>query len=163
MAYDDAAHHAGMRESLLALRLAAVEAEAGRLRGTVAELREANEHLVLATVNAETLREDAEAANRRQNEFLAMLAHELRNPLAPLAMASALLERMSHATPQLLEMARVIGRQVGHMAHLLDDLLDAARISSGKIRLAVEPLLLGDIIRGALETTDRASMSARNS
>jgi signal transduction histidine kinase/ActR/RegA family two-component response regulator len=122
------------------------------LEAALAQLREANEHLVLATVDAQYQREDAEAANRRQNEFLAMLAHELRNPLSPLAMAASLLERDSGAAPQQLKLARVIGRQVDHMARLLDDLLDAARISSGKITLSVEPLLLADVLRHAVET-----------
>jgi signal transduction histidine kinase/ActR/RegA family two-component response regulator len=117
-----------------------------------AQLREANEHLVLATVNAEHLREDAEAANRRQNEFLAMLAHELRNPLSPISMAASLLERGGAQTPQLPKLARVIGRQVEHMAKLLDDLLDAARISSGKITLNKRPLALADVLQHALET-----------
>jgi signal transduction histidine kinase len=137
--------HAGMPESFLLRRIAALEDE-------VAVLREANEHLVLATFNAESLREDAEAANRRQNEFLAMLAHELRNPLSPIATAATLLERTQTASPQLLGLARVIGRQVGHMAHLLDDLLDAARISSGKITLSREPLALAEVLRAAAET-----------
>jgi two-component system, sensor histidine kinase len=122
------------------------------MEAALAELREANEHLVLATVNAEYQREDAEAANRRQNEFLAMLAHELRNPLSPLAMAASLLERDAGAAPQQLKLARVIGRQVDHMARLLDDLLDAARISSGKITLEVEALALADVLRHAVET-----------
>jgi signal transduction histidine kinase len=135
-------------------RIAALEAE-------VAMLREANEHLVLATVNAESLREDAEAANRRQNEFLAMLAHELRNPLSPISTAASLLERTQSTSPQLLGLARIIGRQVGHMAHLLDDLLDAARISSGKITLSPEPLALAEVIRTAVETV-RPRMQERN-
>ncbi|MBW8897334.1 MAG: HAMP domain-containing histidine kinase, partial [Massilia sp.] len=122
------------------------------LEAALAQLREANEHLVLATVDAQYQREDAEATNRRQNEFLAMLAHELRNPLSPLAMAASLLERDPDAAPQQLKLARVIGRQVDHMARLLDDLLDAARISSGKITLSVEPLLLADVLRHAVET-----------
>jgi signal transduction histidine kinase len=122
------------------------------LETALAQLREANEHLVLATVDAQYQREDAQAANRRQNEFLAMLAHELRNPLSPLAMAASLLERDPGAAPQQLKLARVIGRQVDHMARLLDDLLDAARISSGKITLSVEPLLLADVLRHAVET-----------
>jgi two-component system, sensor histidine kinase len=122
------------------------------LEADVARLREANEHLVLATFNAEDQREDAEAANRRQNEFLAMLAHELRNPLSPLAMAASLLERDAGAAPQQLRLAGVITRQVDHMARLLDDLLDAARISSGKIMLAVELLSLADVLRHAVET-----------
>jgi signal transduction histidine kinase/ActR/RegA family two-component response regulator len=120
------------------------------LEAQVAQLREANEHLVLATVNAQHLRDDAEAANRRQNEFLAMLAHELRNPLSPIAMAASLLER--NAAPEQAKLARVVGRQVEHMARLLDDLLDAARISSGKITLAPEPLALADVLRHAVET-----------
>jgi len=122
------------------------------MEAALAALREANEHLVLATFNAEYQREDAEAANRRQNEFLAMLAHELRNPLSPLAMAASLLEREAGAAPQQLKLARVIGRQVDHMARLLDDLLDAARISSGKITLEVEALALADVLRHAVET-----------
>jgi signal transduction histidine kinase/ActR/RegA family two-component response regulator len=122
------------------------------LESALARLREANENLVLATVNAEYQREDAEAVNRRQNEFLAMLAHELRNPLSPLAMAASLLERDPGAAPQQLKLARVIGRQVDHMARLLDDLLDAARISSGKITLDVESLALADVLRHAVET-----------
>jgi signal transduction histidine kinase/CheY-like chemotaxis protein len=132
-------------EEHLLSRIAALEAEVDRLR-------EANEHLVLATVNAEYQREDAEATNRRQNEFLAMLAHELRNPLSPLAMAASLLERDPGAAPQQLKLARVIGRQVDHMARLLDDLLDAARISSGKITLDVDTLALADVLRHAIET-----------
>jgi signal transduction histidine kinase/ActR/RegA family two-component response regulator len=147
-------------EQPLLERIAALEAELAVLRSgggdafaqQLAQLREANENLVLAAINAQTLRDAAEAANRRQNEFLAMLAHELRNPLAPISMAAALLERMPNAPEQLLSLTEVIGRQVGHMAHLLDDLLDAARISSGKIKLAIEPVLLSDVIAQAVET-----------
>jgi len=129
------------------------QADAHRaLEDSVAQLREANEHLVLATFNAEHLREDAEAANRRQNEFLAMLAHELRNPLSPISMAASLLANVPNASAQLTNLSRVIGRQVDHMARLLDDLLDAARISSGKITLAVQPLLLAELIQHAAET-----------
>jgi signal transduction histidine kinase/ActR/RegA family two-component response regulator len=122
------------------------------LHAELAMLREANEHLVMATVNAQGLRDDAEAANRRQNEFLAMLAHELRNPLSPISMAAAMLERLPGASAQSLNLTRVIGRQVDHMAHLLDDLLDAARISSGKIMLSVQPLLLSEVLEQAVET-----------
>jgi signal transduction histidine kinase/ActR/RegA family two-component response regulator len=118
----------------------------------LALLREANEHLVLATFNAEHLREDAEAVNRRQNEFLAMLAHELRNPLSPISMAASMLGTVPDASPKLTNLSRVIGRQVDHMARLLDDLLDAARISSGKITLSVQPLPLAELLQHAVET-----------
>ena len=126
--------------------------ELAALEASVAALREANENLVLATFTAEDLREDAEAANRRQNEFLAMLAHELRNPLAPISMAASLLAGVPGANAQLAKLSQVIGRQVDHMARLLDDLLDAARISSGKIKLSIEPLALADLLRHAVET-----------
>ena len=143
---------AALKQELESLRGALNERVA--LEGMVTQLREANENLVFATLNAQSLRDDAEAANRRQNEFLAMLAHELRNPLAPISMAAALLERIPAATPQLLNLTQVIGRQVDHMAHLLDDLLDAARISSGKITLSVHPLSLADVLAQAVETVE---------
>jgi signal transduction histidine kinase/ActR/RegA family two-component response regulator len=139
-----------LENELEVLRVVAREKSA--LEEVVAQLREANENLVLATVSAQSSRDDAEAANRRQNEFLAMLAHELRNPLSPISMAATLLERIPNASPQLLHLTGVIGRQVDHMAHLLDDLLDAARISSGKITLSLEPVLLSDVIDQAVET-----------
>ena len=117
-----------------------------------AVLRSANQNLLLATFGAEDLREQAEAAQRRQNEFLAMLAHELRNPLAPIGMASALLGRMPDPTPELRNIKSIIDRQVGQLARLLDDLLDAARISSGKIELHQRPLLVVDQLTNAVET-----------
>ena len=143
---------AALKNELAALRQAALERDA--LEDMVAQLREANENLVFATINAQSLRDDAEAANKRQNEFLAMLAHELRNPLAPISMAAALLERIPAATPQLLNLTQVIGRQVDQMAHLLDDLLDAARISSGKITLTIQPVSLSDVLAQAVETVE---------
>lgn len=151
-----------LREQLLRQQIGALQDEISALRKEVQDrtelehmvlqLREANENLVCATVSAQGLRDDAEAANRRQNEFLAMLAHELRNPLAPISMAAALLERSPDASSKLLNLTQVIVRQVDHMAHLLDDLLDAARISSGKITLSVQPIMLADVIAQAIET-----------
>ncbi len=149
----------GNDDGTLALRLAALELENASLRGDLAaslaltaSLREANEHLVLAAVDAQTSRDDAEETNRRQNEFLAMLAHELRNPLVPINVSASLLERAPVNTSTLERLTGVIQRQVGHMARLLDDLLDAARLSSGKITLAVEPLRLAELIEHAAET-----------
>ncbi|MGJ9416761.1 ATP-binding protein [Massilia sp. CMS3.1] len=133
-------------------RLRAALKDKDELEMSAARLREANEHLVIAAISAQGLRDDAEDTNRRQNEFLAMLAHELRNPLVPISMSSMLLERSVNGTPQLLNFTKVIRRQVDHMASLLDDLLDAARISSGKITLNPEPLSLSGTIDQALET-----------
>jgi signal transduction histidine kinase/ActR/RegA family two-component response regulator len=146
----------------LQTHLHALESEVATLRSQAEEraalqemlerLRAANQSLVLATITAQTLREEAEDTNRRQNEFLAMLAHELRNPLAPISMAASLLEKIPDASPQLLRLQEIIGRQVGHMSRLLDDLLDAARISSGKISLQTRPVALAEIVTQALET-----------
>jgi signal transduction histidine kinase len=143
-------HIGSLEQEIARLRTALKGKE--ELETSVARLRDANEHLVLAAISAQGLRDDAEAANRRQNEFLAMLAHELRNPLVPISMSSMLLERTANSNPQLLSFSKVIRRQVDHMASLLDDLLDAARISSGKISLNLEPLCLSGIIDQALET-----------
>jgi signal transduction histidine kinase len=139
---------ASLEQELALLR--EVAREKSELESLTVGLREANENLVLATVTAQELRDDAEAANRRQNEFLAMLAHELRNPLAPIGMSATLLERAPDAE-QAARLTQVIRRQVDHMAHLLDDLLDAARISSGKITLALQPLSLAEVVDQALE------------
>ena len=165
MMSDDSQLSAILHEQALQQRIAQLEAElsesrikareCGRLEEQVEQLREANEHLVMATVSAQSLRDLAEATNRRQTEFLAMLAHELRNPLAPLSMSASLLQSLSGAGPgggQLASVAGVVRRQVDQMARLLDDLLDAARISSGKITLAVRPLALNGALDQAVET-----------
>lgn len=128
----------------------------GQLRASgklVAQLREANQHLVIATVGAQDQLSSAEAANRRQEHFLSMLAHELRNPLAPLAMAAQLLERLADSNPQLPRLHGIISRQVVHMTHLVDDLLDASRISSAKIQLQKRSVTLAEVIDSSLETS----------
>jgi len=126
----------------------------------IMQLREANQNLVLATFGAQDMQASAEATTLRQTEFLAMLAHELRNPLQPLAMANDLLAKKVDLDPQLAHVHGVIGRQVTHMARLIDDLLDASRVSSGKITLQLAPVLLSEIIASAMEV-GQASISQR--
>ncbi|PWF48861.1 hybrid sensor histidine kinase/response regulator, partial [Massilia glaciei] len=111
-----------------------------------------NEQLVLTTLEAQSLRAEAEAANQRQNEFLAMLAHELRNPLAPISMAGSLLAKIPSPPASLVTVQKIIERQVSHLGRLLDDLLDAARVNSGKIALVRSPILLADQLVSAMET-----------
>lgn len=117
----------------------------------VRKLREANENLVVTSLRAQELQDQAEAAVQRQTEFLSMLAHELRNPLAPISLAADMLEKISLAHPQLPRIQQIISRQVVHMKRLLDDLLDASRVSSGKITLKKSPLLLADVVHSAAE------------
>ncbi|WP_332876827.1 ATP-binding response regulator [Massilia sp. S19_KUP03_FR1] len=93
------------------------------------------------------------AADVNKNEFLATLAHELRNPLSPIRSAAALLANGGDDNIGLRERARdVITRQVDHLAHLVDDLLDVARISQGKIVLRREDINIGPVIAQAIET-----------
>lgn len=97
----------------------------------------------------EALRE----ADRRKDEFLAMLAHELRNPLAPIRNSVQLLKEQDAASSPMLEWCRnVIDRQSSHMARLLDDLLDVARTMQGKVSLKTEHFNLAEIIDSAMET-----------
>lgn len=90
-------------------------------------------------------------ADRRKDEFLAMLAHELRNPLAPVRNAVEIL-RLSGPVSEAIESAReILARQVAHMARLIDDLLDVARIARGKVRLRTERCDLAELVRQTSE------------
>jgi signal transduction histidine kinase len=106
--------------------------------------------------------EELKAANRRTNEFLAMLAHELRNPLAAIVTSLPLLER-SAATDSVEKTAReLIRRQTTHLRRLVDDLLDAARVTQGKIDLHWEPVDLSDLVRRVATNVQQAKMHPRS-
>jgi CheY-like chemotaxis protein len=98
---------------------------------------------------AETLRQ----VDRRKNEFLATLGHEMRNPLAPLGHAVRLLEFFETDNPVLVQVCDVIKRQVQQLSRLADDLLDAARIAQGKVELRKEPVALAAIVEQAVQTS----------
>lgn len=91
-------------------------------------------------------------ADRQKDEFIATLAHELRNPLAPIRNAVNLLKQSGTADPRVLWCHDVIDRQARQMAHLLDDLLDVSRLSRHQLKLEVAPLLLSDVIHRAVQT-----------
>jgi len=93
----------------------------------------------------------AEEADRRKDEFLGMLAHELRNPLGPILNASQLLRRLGSKDRPLVQAGDIIERQVMHMTRLIDDLLDANRIARGKILLRKERCDLSQIVRQTAE------------
>lgn len=108
---------------------------------------------LLAEQDMRRLNEELAQANRRKTEFLATLAHELRNPLAPLSNGLHLM-RMASAKPELLEKTRqMMERQIQHMVHLVDDLLDVARISTGKVELRRQRMDLKDVVATAVETS----------
>ncbi|MGZ4958709.1 MAG: hybrid sensor histidine kinase/response regulator [Methylomonas sp.] len=92
------------------------------------------------------------AADQRKDEFLAMLAHELRNPLAPISNAANILDMLKVDDPRLNWAKELIKRQVSHLTHLVDELLDISRIARGKILLKKEPLDLVELIEQVVET-----------
>jgi signal transduction histidine kinase/DNA-binding response OmpR family regulator len=108
---------------------------------------------LLAEQDLRRLNEELAQANRRKTEFLATLAHELRNPLAPLSNGLHLM-RMASSKPELLEKTRqMMERQIQHMVHLVDDLLDVARISTGKVELRRRRTDLREVVATAVETS----------
>jgi PAS domain S-box-containing protein len=90
-------------------------------------------------------------ADRRKNEFLAILSHELRNPLAPISNSLYVLDRVPPGGQQAARARRVIGRQVEHLASLVNDLLDITRITRNKIQLNRDSMDLGEAVRRAVE------------
>lgn len=90
-------------------------------------------------------------ADRRKDEFLAMLAHELRNPLAPISTAAQLLKLNAADEQRVLQASTIISRQVGHMTHLVDDLLDVSRVTRGLIKLEDEVLDFKAVVSHAIE------------
>ncbi len=125
-----------------------------------AAFREMRDRLAQRTAESERLaaellaRADALAeSDRRKDEFLAMLAHELRNPLGAISTAAYILADTRPAEPPAARSVSVIQRQTQHLARLVDDLLDVSRITRGKVELRRVPLDLGDVIRQAVETT----------
>jgi PAS domain S-box-containing protein len=104
--------------------------------------------------------EALQEADRRKDEFLAMLAHELRNPLAPILNAAQILGLFSRDEERILWAQEIIERQVSHLSRLVDELLDVSRIARGKIRLKRAPVLLEEVIAQATESV-RPIMDAR--
>ncbi|MEN3276482.1 MAG: hypothetical protein V7631_2272 [Massilia sp.] len=94
---------------------------------------------------------DLQREHERKDEFLAMLAHELRNPLAPISSAAQLLRMLFADEPRIREASEVIGRQVRHMTHLVDDLLDVSRVTRGLVTIEKTDVELGAVVREAVE------------
>ena len=126
--------------------------------------RKSAEQALEARLDAETrLRELNVAlsdADRRKDEFLATLSHELRNPLAPMRSAIEVLKLEAGAEKRPL--LDVFDRQLHHLTHLVDDLMEVSRITQGRMELRREPVLLADIVRGALEDVDAMMCAARH-
>jgi PAS domain S-box-containing protein len=99
---------------------------------------------------------DVVEADQRKDEFIATLAHELRNPLAPIRTGLEILKRVGELPPQAARTREVMERQLTHMVRLVDDLLDVSRISRGRLELRLEPITLDQVIQSALEACQPA-------
>jgi len=110
--------------------------------------RTEREALAIAASHAQALRE----ADRRKDEFLAMLAHELRNPLAPIRNVAYVLTKGAADPATIRRSGQMIERQASHLTHLIDDLLDVARITRGRVELKRETMSLDSLTDSALET-----------
>ncbi|MFO0929951.1 MAG: hybrid sensor histidine kinase/response regulator [Gemmataceae bacterium] len=133
------------------------------VRERTRELQQANEALQREIAERKRAEAALREADRRKDEFLATLAHELRNPLAPIRHALEII-RLAGTNQAAVEQARtLLERQVGHLVRLIDDLLDVSRLTRGKLRLVKEPITLQQVIHAALENSgpvlERAGLS----
>jgi PAS domain S-box-containing protein len=115
----------------------------------------------VAIENAMLLR-TVQESDRAKDVFLATLAHELRNPLAPVWNGLTIIARAPHDAQRVMQVAGMIERQVGQLVRLVDDLLDVSRITTGKIELKKEPADLGSVLRSAIETSRPHIEAARH-
>ncbi|WP_010584866.1 ATP-binding response regulator [Schlesneria paludicola] len=115
------------------------------------ELKSATEEITRLLKESRQYSQALQEADQRKDEFLAMLAHELRNPLAPVRNAVEILRLEGLAKSDVAQAREIISRQVSHMARLVDDLLDVARIARGKVRLRSERCDLATVVRQTAE------------
>jgi signal transduction histidine kinase/CheY-like chemotaxis protein len=114
-------------------------------------LNEQHETLLIEREKLTQLTEALKAADRRKDDFLAMLAHELRNPLAPIATGAELLRRLPDIDPRVARTSEVIARQASHMTKLVSDLLDVSRVTRGLVTLDFAEVDLVDVVHTAVE------------
>jgi signal transduction histidine kinase len=138
--------------SLQAQRARELQALNRTLEHANLELAEANAALEAENAERRRAEEALREADRRKDEFLAALSHELRNPLAAIANAVRLVRLAGAGTAEHATARDIAARQVEHLTRLIDDLLDVSRISSGRIALRVARVALGEVVARALET-----------
>ncbi|HYH66885.1 MAG TPA: ATP-binding protein, partial [Urbifossiella sp.] len=151
--------------ALLLVRLTPKETTPNRFAVLTQKVDELSREVVrrrAAEREAVRLVEELHAADRRKDEFLATLAHELRNPLAPIRNAVQVLNLTGADDPESRRVRGMIERQVSHLVRLVNDLLDLSRASLGKIRLQTAPVGLADVVRMAVETSGPAVEAGRH-
>jgi signal transduction histidine kinase len=133
-----------------------------RVQERTAELAKLNEALRVEVTERKRVEEQLRLADRKKDEFLATLAHELRNPLSPLTAAVQLIGLEPENVSHVRELAAVMARQLGQLVRLIDDLLDVSRISGGKLQLRKTHVSLGEPIAAALDVSRPIIESARH-
>ncbi len=133
----------------------------GRPRGAIAAMVDITSRKEMEAQLVET-HEQLKAAAQAKDEFLAMLGHELRNPLNAISAAYEVLNSRQLVDPLARSAREIIGRQTLHLAHMISDLLDVTRVISGKVRLAMEPLDLVALVRRTLDTFSITGDDARH-
>jgi PAS domain S-box-containing protein len=129
--------------------------------GLAAQMREANEQLIIGTLRAQTMTEVADEANHLKDEFLATVSHELRTPLNAIVGWARILGDKTSPPDLAGKGIAAIERNAWALAHIIDDLLDASRIATGTLRMAAQPVDLVAVAQTALETV-RPLAVARN-
>jgi signal transduction histidine kinase/ActR/RegA family two-component response regulator len=148
---------ASLREEAASLREAAVHSSEdaaqarSELEDLTAQIREANERLVVAMVRAQTMTEDAEQANHLKDEFLAMVSHELRTPLNAVLGWARMLASQQLPPDRARHAIATIERNASALTHIIEDLLDLSRIVAGTLRLAPQPVDLVAVAQAALD------------
>jgi len=137
-------------------RFTAPESDIREIHDVAAALAESSQARTALLESERNARSAAENANRAKDEFLAMLGHELRNPLGAISNASALLEASGIKPDQAARARGVISRQVGHLTRLTDDLLDVGRALTGKIQLRRQPCDLASVVAQSVATLKSA-------
>jgi two-component system, chemotaxis family, CheB/CheR fusion protein len=134
--------------------LRAIEDASALVKVQSEQLREANSQLVLAMLRAQTAEAALREVAQHKDEFIAMVGHELRNPLVPIRNAAEVLNRLAADNPRLTWVHGVLVRQVGHLARMIDDLLDISRITYGTMPIVAVPVDLCVTVRWAVEATE---------
>jgi two-component system CheB/CheR fusion protein len=142
------------------------------VESTITRLEEPDQPLLIETARDVTRRKELEgdlrsrvrdlaAADEQKNQFVAMLAHELRNPLAPMRNALDLLQRRGTQEPELVKAREMLGRQVEKMSRIVSDLLEAAKVTRSELQLKREPIALRSVLERSAELLQHAMQARR--
>ena len=131
-------------------------------RGVYRENHAALVLLAIEDVTESRARDDLRAADRLKDEFMAILAHELRNPLAPIRFALQIMQMSGDNREHAVRAQEILMRQIPQLIRIVDDLLDTATITQGKIRLRKEPVILTHVVNGAVEACKQLMESSRH-